>query len=197
MNIKETIEISKTITEIGICITTVIALIMGGIEFKNQLRTQKEEKVMQLLLKQYEEELNISKIRSSLHRDFDLSNAREILGKKVNDDIARKNYRDFMEKFIIDNKDRYENVLVLTDFYNSIASCVESKLCDKNIAVNLFQQEGNDFFGNYSPFFCYQNSEWGNTLIKEYSLDFYSTKNHSIRAVNDRIKNECPLRQTS
>ncbi len=188
---------------------------MGLYQINLQLSVQRKDKVMQLFLKQYEDKANISEIRNNFYRDFDRSNAREVLVKnqkeynnelnniktknkqeinkrkeKIDEEYEKKikkEYKEFVINFIIkENNDRYKNLLILTDFYNGIASCVESGLCDEKVAKNLFKDEGARFFKNYNPIFCHFKTRWKDSLIKGDSAKFYE-----IKKMSDRIEKEC------
>lgn len=163
----------KEIAEISLKFATIGGLIIGLSQITIQLSTQRKDKVMQLFLKQYEEDAKISKIRSDLYRDFDFSKAHEILDE-TNDNTLKDEYEKFIRTFTKEDKDRYQKLLILTNFYNGIASCVESKLCQKETAKVLFQKEGKNFFQNYYPFFCHLNNRWEDELIERDSVEFYN-----------------------
>ena len=163
----------KQITEIGLKLTAVGGLIIGLWQISIQLSTQRKDKVMQLFLQQYE--AGVSEIRSNLYRDFDLSKAYEVLQEKDTDTV-KKNYKNFMIQFTKNNKDSYQQMLILTNFYNGIASCVESDLCEPKTAKALFETEGRNFFENYHPFFCDIQNRWKDELIEPYSVEFYNLK---------------------
>ena len=166
----------KQITEIGLKLTAVGGLIIGLCQINIQLSTQRKDKVMQLFLQQYE--AGVSEIRSNLYRKYDLSEAYEVLQEKDSDTV-KKNYKNFMIKFTKNNKDSYQQMLILTNFYNGIASCVESNLCEPNTAAALFKTEGRNFFANYHPFFCDIQNRWKDELIEPDSVEFYNLKYQS------------------
>ena len=170
----------KELAEIALKFATAGGLIIGLSQIHiqlNTLTTQKKDKVMQLFFKQYEEEDNISKIRSNLYSDFDSSGAYEMLKEleKEDTDTAKREYANFINRFINeDSNTRYQEMLLLTNFYNSIASCVEFNLCDRKTAEVLFQVEGKTFFENYHPFFCTIDEKWNDKLLQYKSVKFYN-----------------------
>lgn len=136
-------------------------------EFDNQKNLQQKDRVLQLALKKYEEDESINEIRSSLYRDYDLSSM------NFHKTPSKKNHQESVVKFIKSNEDRYQKILTLTNFYNDVALCVESELCDKDTAEKVFKKEGNLFLGNYLPFFCYTEYKWKDDLVKNVSKEFY------------------------
>ena len=159
------------ITKIG----TIGAGIFAVVQLNSQLNMQRKDQNMQLFIKQYEDEKNIGEIRSNLYNNFDLSNAYNILTEEV---FAKEKYQGFIIKEFAENnteesQDRYQKILILANYYNGIASCVESNLCDKETAKVLFKTEGSLFFKNYYPFFCHLNQRWQDRMVTLESIEFY------------------------
>lgn len=177
----------KEITQIGLMFTAVGGLIISLWQIPIQLSTHRKDKVMELFLKQYE--VKISEIRSGLYRDYNLSGAYEIL-KDKDKATLKKEYEEFMIKFSKngkEGKDKYKNMLILANFYNGIASCVESDLCDQKTGEVLFKTEGRVFFENYYPFFCDQEIKWHDKLVESDSINFYDLKYPKNKSKRKRL----------
>ena len=171
---KRAIESFKSIAEISIAVTAFLGLTLGIVELSHQRKIQQKEQVMKLFLKQYEGEQNIIGIRNDLYQDLGINKADKVLkilkNEEKNQDVMINEYENFMREFTID---RAKKLLILTDFYNGIASCVESELCDREAAIPLFQRQGEVFFENYYPFFCHLYDQWEDKVIQEDSVKFY------------------------
>lgn len=148
-------------------------------EINVQKVTHQKEQVMQLALKQYEESESINKIRGSLYRDFSSDKAHEILISPDNN--VKEKFKSHVIKITKENPVKYQNVMILTNYYNSIASCVASQLCDRETAERLFHDQGSTFFKNYWPLFCDIDEKWKDRLIENDSSVFYTFGKHGTK----------------
>ena len=164
--------LSKNTITVGLIVGIIPSWIAGSMNLGHNRQIQREAKTIEFSTIKHEKDSTIGEAINDLNIDFDLSEAREILKNgKVEE------YTDFTKSFTLNDKDRYKKMLNITDYYNSIASCVESQLCDSDIATNLFKTEGANFFQNYYPFFCHFLDRWEDSLIKDNSVEFYGIKN--------------------
>lgn len=164
----------KDYTEILIHWLTFVAVILGGTWTLYQYSEHRYEgRVKETLdyVKQYDEGV----LRDARNKVYEMwQNVDEEYKKILLDkSISDNEFTDFVVKIILKNNTS-ASILDILDFFERLAICVNTKLCDKNTAILYMRRHLQEFWRQNYPFIKYIRIEYENSLIGKETESLYN-----------------------
>lgn len=174
--LKENIDIGVSLATIIGSIVTPLGLIYTVNEYISQQRTWREEKTLDLYKKQLEDPLLNNRIKLDVLYDPKWRKQYLEAVKETNSD-NRKPFENFSDKF---SQDKSKEILTLTNFYEGIVNCVNTKICDEKTTRDLFEKDIREFVVLFGPFFCDLRQELKDEEIASKLVEFSKKPSQKI-----------------
>lgn len=168
----------KRIADTLVALITAIGFIPAGVytaqQYLEEQQARRVDKTLEFYTKQLDDKLLES--RKALDVFYHLDLRQEYLeaisiSKKNNDDEKK---REFIAKL---SKQNSEHIMILEKFYEGVAKCTKTNICDQETAEELFKQDIQDFVVIFGPFLCTLRKDLKDPTIAKELTDFYGSKN--------------------
>ncbi|MGK7945883.1 MAG: hypothetical protein AB4058_15580 [Microcystaceae cyanobacterium] len=168
---KRVIQHQNTIAAFSSLLTS-LSIVLGGCYTIFQYQSHQQEKRVNRVVaysdKFYQQKLSksLTKINDQYYEQIE----------DINKILGQENYLEEYHNFVIKfTKENQEEVEIIGDFFEKLASCVASNLCDQETALKLFGSQGKDYFVRFYPYYCQKQQKWQDprigTLFEEVYYD--------------------------
>jgi hypothetical protein len=141
---------------------TSLSIVFGGCYTIFQYQSHQQEKRVNRVL-DYSDKFYQQKLSQSLANINDKYYDQLEDIKKI---LRQENYLEAYHQFVIQFRtENQEDFKLLGDFFEELASCVDSDLCDEETALKLFGSQGKDYFVRFYPYYCQKQQKWQDKTI--------------------------------
>ena len=160
-------------------VTIVFAVIAGGFTGCQYLESKKKERVERSLAyaTRYSEAYLLER-RLFLQHAWEKKKSeviRLLTASKPQPQINR-DYRRFVSNFVVSDQKIEGAVITLIEFFGSVATCVDQKLCEDETVKAVFEKDGGAFFRQYSPYVCELRATWRDNEIASRMEKYFNPK---------------------
>lgn len=164
---------------------TLLSILSATVTYIGQDISQRQLRKADRVLEFYSAQFSTDKSEIGKHiqeLNYKYSSATEqlkaFLASGSEKEINKKYYYFIMNYFVSPTEEleaeNFKKIMAVKDFYESIANCVETGLCDESNARALFGREGRNFFALFHPFFCDLRTRTNDDSIAQKLEEFYA-----------------------
>lgn len=164
------IKIAETLAALTTCLGFISGAVYTVQQYHQEQQNRRLDKTLEFYTKQFDDKLLES--REKLDVLYDLKSRSEYLAG-IKESQENKNSKK-REEFIYEkSKQEARHIMSLQKFYQGVAICTKTKICDETTAQELFREDIQEFVVKFGPFFCKLREDVKDPKIVEDLIDFY------------------------
>lgn len=189
--IKKIIKRKNTISAISSVVTTT-SIILGGFYTIFQYDNYQHEKKVNRVLEYSEKfsEQKLSQAWNNVNNDYYHKFA------EVETLLSKETFVHDYHEFVIElEKKNNKDLEQLGDFFENLANCVDSNLCDKTVANQLFGRKAKEYYRRFYPRYCQKQKFWRDETIGSILEEVYNADKKNKVKTCDYMKTQTIVRK--